>query len=575
MKSLRNALSILTAILSLIFLAYAFFPSSFAQEGAKAKEAQKETVEEPDPDLQSPRAVFKTFLTAMKKYKSGDKEAIKDALKCLDFSALPPFVKKEKGEELAIKLLASINRIRYVVYSRIPAHKDGDPYVFYKSKEGRIVIEKVGANWKFSKETVEAVPAIYLSLADKPPVKGAVTEIQYKSLAFKIRSFLPPVFSKKFIYLELWQWAAGVVLLILTYLSYLILFQILKFFLRRGEKRFSFLRNTALLERLARPLALFILANVLIGVCDLLDMPLLLYKWVLLFLSLLKIFSFLVVLYRGVDILAEFLLAGARRTVTNIDDILIPLLQKIGRVLVVIYGIIALASLFEVNITSLIAGLGLGGLAFALAAKDTVENLFGSITVLLDQPFKVGDYIRLEGIEGTVEAIGLRSTRIRTPYNSLVSLPNSKLISTSVDNLGARQYRRTRTMLSLTYDTPPEKIEAFCEGVRELIKAHPKTRKDYFHVHLNEFSASSLDVILNVYFYAKDFTTELALKEELFLAIIKLANKLGVEFAFPTQTVHLASTPGEPPPEVKVSDVAKEKEKALEIAKKLAANFAK
>ncbi len=146
--------------------------------------------------------------------------------------------------------------------------------------------------------------------------------------------------------------------------------------------------------------------------------------------------------------------------------------------------------------------------------------------------------------------MGFRSTRIRTFYNSLITLPNGNLISAVVDNMGSRRYRRVTATLSLTYDTPPEKIDAFCEGVRELICRHPYTRKDYYHVYLNAFSASSLDVMLYAFFEAKDWSIELREKHRLFNDIIRLAARLGVEFAFPTQTLFINPEAGNDEPEV-------------------------
>lgn len=253
--------------------------------------------------------------------------------------------------------------------------------------------------------------------------------------------------------------------------------------------------------------------------------------------------------YRFIDILAEFFRDKAAQTDTRYDDLLIPLVRKSLKVFVVAFGLVFVADNLNVDITSLLAGLGLGGLAFALAAQDTVKNLFGSLTVLLDRPFQVGDWVVVGAVEGTVEEVGFRSTRIRTFYNSMITLPNSHLIATPVDNLGARTYRRWSTTLSLTYDTPPDKIVAFCEGVRELIRKHPHTRKDYFHVYANEFGAASLNVMLYVFFETPDWGVELQERHKLFLSILSLAAELDVEFAFPTQTLHVVR-PGEMPEHV-------------------------
>jgi MscS family membrane protein len=187
----------------------------------------------------------------------------------------------------------------------------------------------------------------------------------------------------------------------------------------------------------------------------------------------------------------------------------------------------------------LVTGLGIGGLAFAFAAKDTIENFFGSVTVLLDRPFEVGDWVIVGDTEGTVEELGLRSTRIRTFYNSQVTVPNATLVRATVDNLGRRAYRRWKTYLGVQYDTPPETLLAFTEGIRELVRQHPYTRKDFYQVWCNDFADFSLNILLYVFFRVPDWSTELRERERLFVDIVRLADRLGVQFAFPTRTVHL------------------------------------
>ena len=183
--------------------------------------------------------------------------------------------------------------------------------------------------------------------------------------------------------------------------------------------------------------------------------------------------------------------------------------------------------------------MGSGGLAFAFAAKDTVENFFGSIAVIADRPFEVGDWVVIDDTEGTVESLGLRSTRIRTFYNSQITVPNAELVRARVDNYGRRNIRRYKTMLNLAYNTPPARIEAFCEGVRELIRQHPYTHKESYHVWLNQFGAHSLDVLVYMFFQTPDWATELRERHRLMLDVLRLGDRLGVEFAYPTQTLHL------------------------------------
>ena len=156
-----------------------------------------------------------------------------------------------------------------------------------------------------------------------------------------------------------------------------------------------------------------------------------------------------VVLSKILDIVMGVFYQKATGTETKVDDVLIPMVHKVFRFILYFVGFSFVASNMGINVTSIIAGLGIGGVALALAAKDTVENVFGSITLLFDRPFEVGDWVQIGGVEGTVESIGLRSTRVRTFYCSLVNVPNANLIRANVDNFGRRSYRRIR--LSRTY----------------------------------------------------------------------------------------------------------------------------
>jgi MscS family membrane protein len=138
-----------------------------------------------------------------------------------------------------------------------------------------------------------------------------------------------------------------------------------------------------------------------------------------------------------------------------------------------------------------------------------------------------------------VEELGFRSTRIRTFYNSQVTIPNSTLVRATVDNYGRRRYRRWKTFIGVQYDTPPEKLVAFTEGIRELVRRHPYTRKDFYQVWCNDFGDSSLNILLYIFHEVPDWSTELRERERLFVDIVRLADRLGVQFAFPTRTVHL------------------------------------
>jgi MscS family membrane protein len=225
----------------------------------------------------------------------------------------------------------------------------------------------------------------------------------------------------------------------------------------------------------------------------------------------------------------------------HINDTLFPIAARVIKALVIILlPLLALQNL-GLNVMSLVAGLGLGGLAFALAAKDTAANLFGSIMILIDRPFTAGDWVVIGGSEGTVTEIGLRSTRIRTFYDSIISIPNSEVANQTVDNMGKRNFRRVKSTLGVTYDTSPEKLEGFMEAIKQIIHAHPNTRKDYYQIVFTGFGPSSLDILLYFFIQVPDWSRELVVKQNIYLDIIRAANELGVEFAFPTSSIHIES----------------------------------
>jgi MscS family membrane protein len=222
-----------------------------------------------------------------------------------------------------------------------------------------------------------------------------------------------------------------------------------------------------------------------------------------------------------------------------LDDSLVPFATKTIKVLVVVFGILIAMQTFGVNVMSLLAGLGLGGLALALAAQDTAANLFGSITIIFDKPFEVGDWIKVGDTEGIVEEVGFRSTRVRTFYRSMVTIPNSTMAKEKIDNLGVRPCRRLKHIFGLTYDASVEKIQRFRDRVREDVAKHPQVKTDEVVVNLVSLGDFSLNVQLTCYVYVTLEKSEGDIQEEILFLVMTAANEVGVEFAFPTATHHL------------------------------------
>ena len=237
------------------------------------------------------------------------------------------------------------------------------------------------------------------------------------------------------------------------------------------------------------------------------------------------VLAIVIAAFRTTDLLAVIFTHRAAKSENKLDDLLVPIIRKSIKILIVVVGIIYFAEAVDFKISPLLAGLGIGGIGFAFAAQNSLENFFGSVTVLLDRPFQVGDWVVVEEVEGTVITVGMRSTRIRTFYDSIVTVPNSALVTNKVNNYGMRTFRRWTSRLGILYETEPEQVEAFCEAIRQLIRQHPYMRKDYYQVFLNEFGASGIEVLVYVFWTAPDWQTELQERHRFMLNIMRVAKE--------------------------------------------------
>lgn len=237
--------------------------------------------------------------------------------------------------------------------------------------------------------------------------------------------------------------------------------------------------------------------------------------------------------------LGILLFAKAELTESKTDDQIIPFLIEILKIIVVTLAIfIFMGSVFKVDIGALIAGLGIGGLALALAAKESLENLLASFVIFFDKPFVVGDLVQVNGIVGVVEKLGFRSTRIRTLEKSYLTLPNRLMIDNVLDNLSMRTFRRVNFNIGVTYDTTEEQLKNIVQDIQRYIDEHPNTNQDG-EIHFMEFGASSLDIMVLYFIDTMDWSVYLKIKEEINFEIMRIVTYHGADFAFPTQTIHL------------------------------------
>ena len=447
-----------------------------------------------------------------------------------------------RAEKLAIQLKQILDgKGLYVQIRSIPQDSNyiGDTlsresfYTLFPEELPEIYVEKIEGKWYYSQESIAAVPALHKEV--------------YPFGADLVLNLLPKGAHRKILGLALWQYAGILIIIVSALILYLIIARLLNPLVKRiTEFKFfsSSIIDSTVIRRIARFLSLLIILRFIRIALPPLQLPIAASKFVIVGLN---VFTTIIIVSIALTILSVFIRYGARytkKTESKLDEQLIPLLNRAIQFIIISVGVLQVLRLSGVNITALVAGISIGGLAIALAAQDTLKNLFGSLTIFLDKPFQIGDWINFSGVDGSVEEVGFRSTRVRTFANSLVYVPNGKLMDMVINNYGLRQYRRYSTKISLTYDTPPLLINKFIDGLRNIIMDHPATRKDYFEVHLNEMSAHSLDILFYIFFDVDSWTKELEAKHELLIATLELAETLGVRFAFPTTTLFVEEAPG-------------------------------
>ena len=405
-------------------------------------------------------------------------------------------------------------------------------YVLFPDRVPEIYLEKIDGKWYYSEETNEKIYALYHNVF---PVG---TDF--------IKSIVPGFGHKELLGIELWQYLGIVIFILLgvflTWIINKIIFYILKL-LESSFMRFSHNSLSKTLDKLSRPSALLIVFYLVEVYIPTLQFQIDINSFLIKGLEIGQIVLWIYVFLEIVSVIIEVFVSYTSRTESKLDDQLAPILSRLLKVLVVLVGILKMLTVFGVNTTTVIAGASIGGLAVALASQDTVKNLIGTFMIFLDKPFQIGDWIEGGGVEGTVEEVGFRSTRIRAVDTSIFSIPNSKLSEIVINNKGLRQYRRYQTKLGIRYDTPPELIEAFVVGVRKIIEVHPETLTKSYNVEFTGFGDSSLEILLNTYFLSLEWGVEQSSKHRLHMAILNLAAELGVDFAFPSQTVMIEEFP--------------------------------
>lgn len=384
----------------------------------------------------------------------------------------------------------------------------------------------VGHRWVFAPETVAEIPQLY------------------RRYGFGwVGDHLPHVFfALSFLGLALWQWVALILLVTAGFWASRRLGHLLAWLSRRWAARTGVTWDDDLAEAMDGPAGLWLWALLLAAGGRFFGLMTSTTKVPQALVKLLAILATAWFFWRLLDRLWRRSSAIAQEK-HSLVFAFIPIFQRISRILVVVFAILAGLHVAGVPVTTALAGLGIGGVAVAFAAQKTLENIFAAVAIAADRPFALGDTVRIGSLLGTVEDLGLRSTRIRTFERTVVTVPNSTVVGSEVVNLSARDRMLYNPTLTLTYETKPDTLRRLLNAIRELLATHPQVVQEGARCRFRGFGESALLVEVYCHLATQDWGEYLALAEELNFAIAEIVEREGSAFAFPTRTVILAREP--------------------------------
>jgi MscS family membrane protein len=355
-----------------------------------------------------------------------------------------------------------------------------------------------------------------------------------------LRAWLPDSLLAPSIFgLQRWQWLALPVLAALIVLLTLVLVRVTAAVVRRIRKEQTSAER--IIERVSAPLKLgwaALLARIalpLLGLSSAAEA-----SWQQIFRVLLELALFWGLL-RAVAAWSDHFATSTFAQARPGSRALVSLFSRVARFALVGFAVLAGLSELGYSVTSVLAGLGIGGIALALGAQKTLENVFGAFALAVDQPIREGDFVRVDNFVGTVESIGLRSTRIRTLDRTLISIPNGKLADMKLETFAARDRVRLQTTVSLRYGTTAEQLKTVMEGFREALRAHAQLWPDSVSVHFVKLGESGLDLDVSAWFVTADYEEFLRIREEVLLRFLAVVEAAGTNLAFPTSTVHVVT----------------------------------
>lgn len=497
--------------------------------------------------LYNPRQALHDFVVGAANWGDGGKEMV---LSTMDLSDIPETLRETDGPIAAEYIRQIIDRLGKPVVQEIPNDPNRKrPFKVYENAGGELLVSKVAQEdgterWLFSAESVEAAPAIFQVMQNLPLAEG-VQPSEPLTDAFRLRTeigrYSPKLLKREFL-LENWQWIAIGAALVVGLVGAIVLSILIRLLARVLMAIFRTSKDARkdIMPAMRWPLWLFLLGLFLFFSLHRIGLRQDISEVTNIIAGTLLIIGGTFFAYFIVRAIAESLARHARETDGKADDIAAILGGGLAKVAVMVAGVVLLAELFELPYEGVIAALGVGGLAFGFAARDAVANFISAGILMADRPFKKGDFVDIGGVMGTVEDVGMRSTRLRTIDDAVVVLPNAQISEGQVNNMGQRRRRRVTMTLGMTYDTPRKKLEEFIQRLHQMMDADTDVLPDQ-RINLDNFGPSSIDISIIAYLKSPDLDTYLANKHQLIGNIIDLAAEIGVDFAFPTQTIHIAN----------------------------------
>ncbi|WP_153015076.1 mechanosensitive ion channel family protein [Sulfurovum riftiae] len=514
---------------------------SEAEIDAKLKELlHAYGLEELDPNrnlqLTNPRDTMRTFIEQNERWEKGGKKYVLDTL---NLSSVDPAIWEWQAPLLAHYLLGVINRVSDFVYQEIPNNpKSRMPYVYFYHPIGSIVIAPYEIEgkirWQFTPKTLESIESLYEAMEDVPPKVDMVVRSE-NDLYFTLKRYaksISPLLIKKVHDTALWQIILlGIIVLLALFVSYLskwITFALgRKFYL---TKRWS---EEMITLRFLRPAQLVIFSLILLNGAHQLGLSDFLF-------ALIKTFSYLLIVvgttwifYNLISIMFSALQIHARKTSTDVDEIIISLSGSILRIILVTVALFAVAEVLHIPYKTVLAGLGIGGLAFAIAAKDTIANFFGSAIIIADRPFKTGDRVKIGDDVGVIINVGIRSTKIRTTYDTILTIPNNMITREMIDNYTEREAMRVDTKFLFALDTPKEVLDEVDKKVSEFLYAHPEVDHDKIILTgVNDYTTRGILFELRFFVKAQNEVKYSDIRHRIVTDIANMIKETGIELVF-------------------------------------------